>query len=126
MANKPDEKQLVDLIAAAFNRLPEPAPAKLKAVEERLTSVLRQRETKGRTAGWYWWLLVGLAATGAAAWWGGTLWRPAGEEKSTPVEIIETAPSGREEGSRSGAPRKEAPVEMDQKRSPTIYRRERP
>ena len=67
----PDDERLERLIGAAFDRLPEPAPSRLKAVEDRLVAGLPQRPGKRRTPGFYWWLAAMLVANGAAAWWAG-------------------------------------------------------
>lgn len=120
----PDDERLGRLIGAAFDPLPEPEPARLKAVEDRLTHTLAGRKTKRRAAGWYWWLMATLAVTGAAAWWGeGHLSR---EPSSTP------APQGTDSGrtpttedrirDKRGGP-VEAAAPSDQR--PEIFRRER-
>lgn len=121
----PDDERLGRLIGAAFEQLPEPVPARLKAVEDRLALDLARRE-KRSGPGRYWWLMAALVASGAAAWWsGGTWWRPAPDAKPTPVET-ETLPSAQQATTlRSDKERDAATMETDRNRTPTIYRRER-
>lgn len=119
----PDNERLGQSIGAAFDRLPDPVPARLKAIEDRLAAALPKGKTAPRTGGWYWWLIAALITSGAAAWWAGTLWQPAAEDRPTiPVEITEAAPATPRQRSEST----EREKETSQKRSPTIYRRERP
>lgn len=126
---RPDEKQLEQMIAAAFDRLPAPDATRLKAVEERLGRHASRGPKLGQARSMYWWLLLGLAATGAAAWWSGTLWQPPME---VPPARVETKLMERREGAapseteRSKETHNERDTATDRKRSPTIYRREYP
>lgn len=122
----PDNERLGRLIGAAFEQLPEPVPARLKAVEDRLALNLARRERRSRP-GWYWWLMAALIASGAAAWWSGTAWRSGQDKRDVSHgKAVETIPSNRAQGSQSTPGADGAPAATGAKRSPTIYRRERP
>ncbi len=121
----PDDERLGRLIGAAFDRLPEPAPARLKAVEDRLAVRLVRREKQSRP-GWYWWLMAALAAGAGAAWWAGGYFggEPRKEDLIPPVlaPTDETPPqSVRETGVES--PNVESPAQTNE--PSLIYRRER-
>lgn len=68
---QPDERDLEESIGAAFDRLPEPDSTRLREIEERLTRRASRPSVRQAPRWIYWGLLAGLAATGAAAWWGG-------------------------------------------------------
>lgn len=123
---QPDDDYLARSIAGAFDRLPEPAAARLEALERRLSL---QRARVGRTPQvGFWWLLAGLVATGAAAWWGGQYF---GHGASRPLPA--SAPAAGEtqsdqsrddsERKRRGEPAQDAAPD-DAADSHTIYRRE--
>lgn len=119
----PDDERLGRLIAAAFDHLPEPAPARLKAVEDRLTPGLARRR-KRFVPGWYWWLMAALAASGAAAWWSG--WWPAPGLRPSSIESAETPISApRATPLPSEKERDSDTTEAERERTPMIYRRER-
>ncbi len=117
------EKGLEEMIAAAFDRLPEPDATRLKVLEERLGRSAKRTATSRRPASMYWWLLLGLAATGAAAWWSGTLWQAPSEVEKAAAE---TTPTNRERVAPPTEAQGHKGVEVERKQSPMIYRRERP
>lgn len=124
-----DEPHLAQSIAAAFDRLPEPEAARLEALERRLArSLARSTSRKGSRAR-FWWLMAGLVATGAAAWWGGEHWRSA----ALKPELRAPASTAVGETERDAKPlsREEHKAEPSNKKSsesnansPTIYQRE--
>ena len=122
----PDDERLGSLIGAAFDRLAEPAPARLKAVEERLVLVLGVGAKKRRTPGWYWWLAATVVASGAAAWWAVGYDLSSGPE--TPMPAVPAPPAAVTERTGPG-PRERVesppPNESAQTRGSVIYRRER-
>ena len=121
----PDNERLERMIQAAFAQLPEPSPARLKAVEDGL--VLGQaRRAKRYRPRWYWWLMAALVATGTAAWWSEVRQSSQNKQDASPEVTVEVAPSGQRHGSQPTGSENAAPVAADEKRSPTIYRRERP
>gem|GEM_PF-4331037 len=123
---RPDEKRLQALISTAFDRLPEPDPARVKALEERLLRRASRPAGRERSARFrYWWLVAALAASGAAAWWAGEYF--AREPKHDAPTSFETT------GSRSYVEKRDAerPPSEDRQseasgpgRRPDIYRRE--
>ena len=120
---RPGETRLEEMIGAAFDRRAEPDATRLKMLEERLGRLATRTTTSRRPVSMYWWLLLVLAATGAAAWWSETLWRaPSGVEKAA----VETAPTNREEIAPPTKAQGHNGVQVEQGRSPMIYRRERP
>jgi hypothetical protein len=93
---RPDERQLEELIGAAFDRLPEPASARLKEIENRLVRKASRRPERSAPRFKFWWLIFALAATGAAAWWvgeyvSGESWRSA---EPTPAASNPTPTTG--------------------------------
>lgn len=128
---RPDDRQLAALIATAFDRLPAPDAARLQVLEARLVrqAVRVARPAKSRRA--YWWLIVGLAASGAAAWWAGEYFAGAysGRDASQAAPLVpagrpvlgggaESAPEDKDKATNAGASRR-----AEDPRA--IYRRER-
>lgn len=99
---RPDDDFLAKSIAAAFDRLPEPEAARLEGLERRLSLQAAPRVPK-RVRARFWWLLAGLVATGAAAWWGGQYLkvkpRPTAAGHEVQHEIGPTADTEVENGS---------------------------
>lgn len=115
---QPDERQLEERIAAAFDRLPDPDSARLREIEERLARRLAPRAP----ARFFWWLLAGLAATGAAAWWGGEYLArdalPPAVEASKPAEPTAPIERAQQRPATSAVPAAPATGQRE------IYRRE--
>lgn len=122
---RPGERELEERIQAAFDRLPDPDPTRLRTLEARFVRQARGEPKQIRPRGVYWWLILGLVATGAAAWWSGTWW-----QWSTTERVA--APVGMPPESHPGSVRpddsamKETGARTEHKPSSTIYRRERP
>jgi hypothetical protein len=122
-----DEKRFEDAFAAAFERLPEPDPSRLKLLEERLGRATTRIPRRPRPRWTYWWLILGLVATGAAAWWGGEYLRRAPQ---TPVvkheeRAFDSPSSEVQEGTRAETNRAdEAQTGEGVSRQREIYRRE--
>jgi len=128
--NVRDETRIERLIGNAYNRLPEPEPSRLNAVEECLMRALPRREAKRGTVGWYWWLIAALAASAAATWWAGGYFS-GGSQKE---EIVPQVPTPMDEPRRETSPE---PARATSEKSsnvgspaqtsdrPLIYRRER-
>ena len=122
----PTERELTDMIATAFDRLPAPDAWRLVAIEQQL---LEQPRLRGRSKFVWWWLVGALLAGAASAlWW--AVDYDSGREQEAPPSVNSTpmTPStvgkpsrpGRSEGAEStpaGEPAK--------KQGPEIYRRER-
>ena len=104
----PSDREIAEMIAPAFERLPAPASARLKAVEGRLAYALARRETKRRAAGWYWWLIAVLVASGAAAWWSDGYFdrepEPAEQRTEPGAAATEAAPNRGSEPAEPAAP----------------------
>lgn len=63
----PTEREMTDMIATAFERLPTPDARRLAAIEQQL---LEQPRLRGRTKFVWWWLVGALLAGAASAlWW---------------------------------------------------------
>ena len=121
----PTEREIADLIASAFDRLPAPDPRRLAAIEHRLLERSRRR------VGSAWWWLAGALVAGAATamWWGVNY--DSVELQKQPVPAV-TSPSmtpreadqpvrrGKSESGESAAAGEPA-----QKKNPMIYQRER-
>lgn len=98
-----DEREPERLIAAAFDRLPDPDSARLREIEQRLLRRANRRRGIGRPGLRFWWLMAALAATGAAAWWGGeylarnvspvTAEQPKPAETAAPIEKAQERPA---------------------------------
>lgn len=126
---RPDERHLVGSIVAAFDRLPEPELARLEALERRLSRRLSDSASAKKPRARFWWLLAGLVATGAAAWWGGEYLRGT---DSRPVPRFSapniTAPSEHQDqhdsARESGSEKSSDASSESETGSQTIYRRE--
>jgi hypothetical protein len=125
---RPDDEFLSKSIAAAFDRLPEPEAARLEGLERRLSLRAAPRAAK-RVRARFWWLLAGLVATGAAAWWGGDYWRDASMTPQTAASPTTPRDASNEE--RRPRPKtadesesRHEEVSNSQNGSTTIYRRE--
>ena len=129
------EKHIEEAIATAFERLPDPDPTRLKSLAERLSRATSRAPRRERSRWIYWWLILGLAATGAAAWWAGEYFTgepfdndvvphtpsaPAFESGGESRDDDVHEPAG---GIEDRAPNAESAAGTGQ--SPTIYRRER-
>ena len=125
-----DENRVAQSIAAAFDRLPGPEAARLEAIERRLAgSVSRAAPVRRPRKGW-WWLMVGLVATGAAAWWADAyLGRDSVSKVESPpsapaaVETIDREHEQRKTDQHADVPPENASPESETS-SQTIYRRE--
>lgn len=122
----PTEREMTDMIATAFERLPAPDPRRLAAIEQKLPERPRLRGHK--TIAWWW--LVGALVAGAASalWW--AVDYGSGEGQGKPVTALTpppVAPSTAVEPARpsrsEGAESKPA-GEPVQKRGRVIYQRE--
>ncbi|MHB8743018.1 MAG: hypothetical protein ACYC9L_07800 [Sulfuricaulis sp.] len=119
----PSEREIIDLIAPAFDRLPLPDSRRLAAIEQRLLDRPR------RWALAWWWLAAMLAAGAASAlWW--TMDYDSGKDQAVPKVTAVTpsvvpavtgqpAPSG-----RPGAAESAPAVEPTSKPGPVIYQQE--
>lgn len=123
----PTEREVADLIALAFERLPAPDARRLAAIEQQL---LEQPRLRRRTKIAWWWLAAALVAGAASAlWWAVDYDSGEGQEESVPTVVSPSvAPSvadqpgrpGRSEGAES-----KPTGEPAQKKGPVIYQRER-
>jgi hypothetical protein len=123
----PTERELTDMIAKSFERLPAPDPRRLAAIEQQL---LEQPRLRGRAKFSWWWLAAALMAGAASAWW----WvvdYDSGKEQEAPLPSVTSpsvAPSAPEQPARpsrsEGAGSKPA-GEPAQKQGPVIYQQER-
>lgn len=119
--NNADEMKLTSLIVATYDRLPEPELAKLKAVEDRLIRALPQSGSRRPVVSWYGWLVLGLAASGAAAWWAGEFFAGDGSRHDpSPPAVVEQQST--KPDSKGTTTNKKSPNESE--KTPTIYRRE--
>jgi hypothetical protein len=122
----PTERELTDMIATAFERLPAPDARRLAAIEQRLPE--RPHLRGNRKIAWWW--LVGALVAGAASalWW--AVDYGSGEGRREPVPALTSppvAPSTADQPARSsrseGAESKPA-GEPVQKHGRVIYQRE--
>ena len=123
----PAEREIVDMIAKAFERLPAPDARRLAAIEQKL---LEQPRLRGRSKFVWWWLVGALLAGAASAlWWAVDYDSGKGREEPVPaVTPSSVAPSVTDQSARpsrsEGAESKPA-GEPVQKQGPVIYQRER-
>jgi hypothetical protein len=123
----PSDREIAEMIAPAFDRLPVPDSRRLAAIEQRLLAETRSR---GRSKIAWWWLVGALAAGAASAlWWAVDYDSGEGLEAPAPAVISPSAaPSATGQPARpnrsEGAESKPA-VEPDRKNGPVIYQRER-
>jgi hypothetical protein len=123
----PTERDITDLFASAFDRLPESDVRHLAAIEQRL---LEETRSRGRPKFAWWWLAAALATGAASAlWW--AVDYDSGKEREEPVPAVTAppvAPPAVEQPARpgwsEGAVSKPA-GEPVQKQGPMIYQRER-
>lgn len=85
----PTERELTDMIAKAFERLPAPDPRRLAAIEERL---LTEERSRARSKIAWWWLAGALVAGAATAiWWALDYDSVEGEKEPIPKLISPSA-----------------------------------
>ena len=124
-----DESDLARLIGAAFDRLPEPAAARLEGLERRLLERPSRTSSTKRPRASFWWLLAGLVATGAAAWWGGEYLSGSQSQRAPPLSapsVTETPERQDQQGfaRERGDEQSENVLPKSETRSQTIYQRE--
>ncbi len=122
----PSDREIVEMIAPAFDRLPVPDSRRLAAIEERL---MEQPRLRRRSKIAWWWLAAALVAGAASAlWWAVDYDSGNGQEESVPAVMSSPATLPREKHS---VPDRPAGVEPESaggeasKKGPEIYRRER-
>lgn len=123
----PAEREIADMIASAFERLPAPDARRLAAIEQQL---LEQPRLRGRTKFAWWWLVGALLAGAASAlWW--AVDYDSGMEQETPVPALTSPSVGPTPADRLARPDRPAGAESmpagnpAQKQGPVIYQRER-
>lgn len=110
----PSDREIAELIAPAFERLPAPDSRRLVAIEERLLERPRRH-----TFAW-WWLAAALATGAASAlWWVVSYDSGKGREELVPAVTPSVAPS-----EQSVRPSQPEGAESARKPGPVIYRRE--
>ena len=123
----PTEREMTDMIALAFERLPAPDARRLGAIEQRLLEQARPR----RHASLAWWWLVGALVAGAASalWWAVDYDSGKGQEQAVPVVTSPSvAPSVADQPvrpSHSETTESKPDGGPTQKQGPVIYQRER-
>jgi hypothetical protein len=85
----PIEREMTDMIATAFERLPAPDPRRLAAIEQQL---LEQPRLRGRTKYVWWWLVGALVAGAASALWWAVDYDSGEGRKAAAVEEIPAPP----------------------------------
>lgn len=122
-----DDDNLEQLIGNAFRRLPEPDPARLKAIASRLRRAAVREPAPRWRAFRYGWLIAGLVATGAAAWWAGehAVWRnaPVAATTTTSFDTEPKRSATEQPGAEQSAPQMEPPAKI-KRETPNVYRRE--
>lgn len=123
----PAEREIADMIAPAFDRLPAPDARRLATVEQRL---LEQPRLRGRTKFAWWWLAAALVAGAASAlWWVVDYDSGKGQEAPAPaVTAPSVVPSAPDQSARPSRPEgaESKPVGGPANdRSPLIFKRER-
>ena len=77
----PTERDIANLLATAFERMPEPDARRLVAIEQQL---LAQPRLRGRKKIVWWWLIGALVAGAASAlWWAASHDSGEGREETT-------------------------------------------
>jgi hypothetical protein len=123
----PTEREMTDMVATAFERLPEPDAWRMAAIEQKL---LEQPRLRGRSKHAWWWLVGALLAGAASAlWWAVDYDSGKGREEQVPaVAPSSVAPSVADQpihpGQSQGTESKPA-GELAQKQGPVIYQKER-
>jgi hypothetical protein len=122
----PTEREITDMIAPAFDRLPAPDTRRLAAIEQRL---LEQTRPRRRASLAWWWLVGALVAGAASALWWAVDYDSAGEQKRpVPGGISPSvAPSTADlpaRPDRSEAAESKPAGELVRKNGPVIYQRE--
>ena len=123
----PTEREMTDMIATAFERLPAPDARRLAAIEQQL---LEQPRLRGRSKFAWWWLVGALVAGAASALWWAVDYDSGMEQKALPSSVTSTpmAPSTADKPSRPGRSEGTESTPADgptQKPGPVIYQRER-
>lgn len=115
----PSDHEIAGLIAPAFERLPEPDPRRLAAIEQ---SLLEQPRLPRRTRFAWWWLAGALVAGAASAlWWAVDYDSEEGVEQPVPGIAAPKAAPPVTPPARGDS---KAPASPAQKPGPRIYRRE--
>jgi hypothetical protein len=122
----PAEREIADMIASAFERLPTPDARRLAAIEQRL---LEQPRLRGRAKFAWWWLAAALVAGAASAWWWAVDYDSGKEQEAPPPAVTSpsVAPSVADQPARpSQSERAESKPASEpvQKKGPVIYRKE--
>ncbi|MBI3574798.1 MAG: hypothetical protein HY083_03990 [Gammaproteobacteria bacterium] len=123
----PTEREIADLIAPVFDRVAEPDPQRLAAIERQL---LEQPRLRGRSKLAWWWLVGALLAGAASAWWWAVDY-DSGKEQEAPAPSVTSpsvAPSTANETARPRPAEDAGPAtdrEPAQKQGRVIYQRER-
>jgi hypothetical protein len=123
----PAEREIADMIAKAFERLPAPDARRLAAIEQQL---LEQPRLRGRTKFAWWWLVGALVAGVASALWWAVNYDSGKEQEALPPSVTSPsmAPTGADQPARPSGSEgaTSAPAgEPVQKQGPVIYQRER-
>jgi hypothetical protein len=115
----PTEREIAEMIAPAFERLPAPDSRRLAAIEERL---MEQPRLRGRTKIAWWWLAAALAAGAASAlWWAVDYDSGQGPDEPEPaIAVPPLAPQVQQ----PAPPDRPADAKSAPKQGPMIYQRE--
>ena len=119
----PTERDIANLLATAFERMPEPDARRLAAIEQQL---LAQPRLHGRKKIVWWWLIGALVAGAASAmWW--AMDYDSDQGQGEPVPGISTSPATDRSASpgRSESAETSSNSRTDRKTGPMIYQRER-
>ncbi len=116
----PSDREIAEMIAPAFDRLPAPDPRRLAAIERHL---LAEKKSSGRSEIAWWWLAGALLAGAASAlWWAVDYDSGKGPEEPIPgITAPTVVPPPAEQRARPDRPA----GEPTQKQGPVIYQRER-
>jgi hypothetical protein len=112
----PTDREIEELIAPAFDRLPAPDAGRLAVIEQRL---LERTRSRGRSKFVWWWLAGALVAgTASALWW--AVDYDSDQRQGAPAPAI-TSPVPAQQPAR---PDKPVGAESAPKQGPKIYQRE--